>query len=1164
MTDSSQFTALDSGIVVIHANQLETLRDMVAYWLKQYPLAPLENEVILVQSGGMGQWLKHHLAQNEVLGIAATLTMQLPSLFNWHVYRAVLGAEVPTEQLLAKAPLIWRLYKMLPELIRRSEFSVLKTFLVDDDYCLKRYQLAERLADLFDQYQVYRADWVSDWANGQDVLRSPDHKAIAIPAAQRWQAALWRAVLKDLGEDASLFAGRASVHEQFMAQIDSLAVKPGGIPRRIILFGLSSLPPQSLEVIAKLGKFCQILLFVPNPCRYYWADIIEDKELLKAERHRQPYKSGTTAGLTVEELHLYANPLLAAWGKQGRDYLCMLDQFDDSQTYAKWQWPENKINVFNDFGEHGQRSLLQCIQQTILDLEPVPDMPIPLVEVDDSLAFHIAHSPQREVEILHDQLLARFDKAQQRGAPLSPRDVIVMMPDINLYAPHIRAVFGLVKADDPRYIPYTLNDQQQRGHNPLLVAIETLLNLAESRLSVSEVFGLLEVPAIRERFAIAESVLPKLHQWIEESGIRWGLDAKHRNTAVDMPTDIETNSWLFGLRRMLLGYAVGAGAAFNGIEPYEEIGGLDAQVVGGLAYFVESLATYIDKFQQPKRATEWQESLSAMLDDFFLASADKDRKTIETLTEASAKWQQYCQQAGMSDNDLIPIYVVREAWLSGVDEPTLHQRFLSGRVNFCTLMPMRAIPFRVVCILGMNDGDYPRQQPFHSFDLLAQRGQYRPGDRLRRQDDQYLFLEALLSAREQLYISWVGRSCRDNSELPPSVLISQLREVIQQTWQLSDSPSLVDALTLVHPLQPFSQNYVLKNRDPRLFTYAHEWFEPLPAISQNERTPIIIIEPNSTLSLETLARFLRAPVKTFCQQTLKISFEQENITSDDNEPFALDGLQTYLFKESLLNALLIENPVDVDGFFDDQLSASKKKGQLPLGNFAPAVVMPLAQAIKQTWTQYQLLLTYWCTDVDTRNISLPFFDVGQGGRIQLTGKLTQLRHHCHKQKRGFIHVTAQPLGGNRTIKYHNMLLYWLQHLAGSAVYGQVQTFVVAADGLFTISPIEQSMSLSLLQTLVDAYCFGLTTPLPIASKTAFAWLGASPDKAQDKARLTYEGDGWNFGEVNYDAYLNRLFPTFAHMNTSADKHGFDYWANALYRPVYTYIRPYTKEQDASS
>ncbi len=1168
MPKSKPLNALETGIAIIHSNQLEELRDVAEYWLRQHPLAPLENEIFLVQSNGMGQWLKQSLAQNTALGIAAAMEIALPSLFIWRVYRTILGEDIPKEQPLAKAPLTWRLYRLLPALINRPLFATLANFLADDHHSRKRYQLAEQLADLFDQYQVYRSDWIADWTEGHDILRNIHNEGHPMPDGQRWQAGLWREILADLGADATAFASRAAVHTEFMSRIDTLTAAPIGLPRRVILFGLSSLPQQSLEVLAKLGRFCQIVLFVHNPCQHYWADIIEDKELLKAERRRHAYKPGMTSALSVEELHLHAPPLLAAWGKQGRDYIRLLDHFDEIQQYANWHWPDNKIDLFKDYGEADRRSLLQQLQQSILDLEALPIEPIVLPSADDSIVFHIAHSPQREVEILHDQLLARFAAARQTGNVLYPRDVIVMVPDINRYAPHIRAVFDLVQPDDRRYLPYSLADQQQRGQNPLLIAVESLLNLSESRFTVSELLALLEVPALRARFAIDEAAVPKLHQWIEESGIRWGLNAQQRTHAVDMPINLEANTWQFGLRRMLLGYAVGTGDAFGQIEPYEEIGGLEAQWLGGLSFLIETLEKYADLLKHEHPVQQWQQTLTALLDNFFIVSNERERKTLEILTSSLNKWQQQCEQAGLIATDLLPISVVREAWLSDVDEPTLHQRFLSGRINFCTLMPMRAIPFRLICLLGMNDGDYPRSQQAAGFDLMSQRGQYRPGDRSRRQDDQYLFLEALLSVRQQLYVSWIGRSIRDNSERPPSVLVSQLRDTLNKGWALVGEKSLLQAITVEHPLQPFSQAYVMEHRNPQLFTYAREWYETANAMQANTAPSFSVAMSLETvyfsLSLDSLARFLKAPVKAFCNQTLKFSFDDDTVTSEDSEPFGFNPLQSYVLSDALLQGLKNNQSDNTEAFFARQQTAMAQRGQLPLGGFAKASFNALTEPVDAAWQRYQVLLPTWPKQVDAHVLQLSPFCLRDNVSYQLTGQLANLRQHNNQHDVSLLFLTAQALiNKDHSIKYPNLLLHWLQHLAACADFQPLQTWVVASDSIITISPIESEIARQQLATLIDAYYLGMQSPLPVACKTAFAWLTALPDKAEEKAIARYEGDDWNNGEVDYDAYLQRFFPTFADLNRNDSNQTFQYWSETLYQTAFIHIKQHTDRHDNS-
>ena len=1162
MTNTQQSSILDNGIAVIHSNKLESLLEVVTHWLQTYPLAPLENEVFLVNNNGMGQWLKQNLAKNTALGVAAALEVKLPSTFIWQVYRWVLGDKIPQDQLLAKPALVWRFYRLLPSLSASAGFSILLQFLKDDTQARKRYQLAEQLADLFDQYQVYRSDWLSDWAEGKDVLRDAKGDTSPLPEAQRWQALLWRALLNDLGTQNSYIASRASVHAEFMAQIDQSQPK---LPRRVIVFGLSTLPQQALEVLAKIAQFCQVVLFVHNPCQHYWADIIEDKELLKAERQRQKYKTGMSADLSLEELHQQANPLLAAWGKQGRDYLRLLDLFDDQSAYRDWEWPDNKIDLFEDYGDEPQhRSLLQHVQQSILDLEPIPEQPIILSALDESLAFHKAHSPQREVEILHDQLLARFNAAQKAGQPLHPRDVIVMVPDINSYAPHIRAVFGQIDQTDKRYIPFSLADQQQRGQNPLLNALEVLLNLPDSRFEVSEFLGLLEVPALRKKFGIDEIAIPKLHQWVQESGIRWGLDSQQRQQAVAMPETLSANTWEFGLQRLLLGYAVGAGQAFNGIEPYADIGGLEVQYLGGLFLIQEKLAAYVHKLRQAQSVEAWQTLLLTLLDDFFVATQERELKTLETLTQALSQWQNNCRQAQLGLDERLPVNIVREAWLSIVDEPNLQQRFLSGRVNFCTLMPMRAIPFKVVCLLGMNDGDYPRTQQAQSFDLMSQRGHYRPGDRSRRQDDHYLFLEAVLSAREQLYISWVGRSVRDNSEIPSSVLISQLRDFLAQSWcpegirpegmkRLEDKPNQwLEALTVEHPLQPFSVNYLLADKTAGLFTYSKEWFETDNITRGAEGVLKTQFDAPKAISLEALGRFLRAPVKTFCNQTLKFSFEDDSSTSEDNEPFGFDSLQIYQQCDELLATLKANDDpaVAIDDIFKQRYQVMVAQGALPLAGFSKLTFESLVDPVSNAWAQYQDILKQFTNEQPAQVISLAV-SVAPAVTVHVTGNLVGLRQN-DKGERVMIMVTAQTVFKDKKISYQRLMTYWVKHLAASAIGLDLRTLIIGADEVLEIQPLNKADALQTLEQLVFAWYQGLQAPLPVAIRTAFAWLLKGDI---DLARKIYEGDDWNNGEASYDAYLSRFFPAFEDLYAADNaEYDFVYWAEFIYGEAFAQIK----------
>ncbi|MDD2034919.1 exodeoxyribonuclease V subunit gamma [Pseudomonas sp. 39167] len=1131
-------TSLSPAFMVVHGNRLDELRSLVISLMRRYPLGPLENEIALVQSNGIAQWLKLALAEDPEdddtggCGIAAAIDVQLPGSFMWQLYRTVLGRdEIPAKSLLDKAPLTWRLMRLLPQLIEQPHFEPLRRFLTHDTDLRKRYQLSERLADLFDQYQVYRADWLEDWAEGRHQTRNVRGEIKPLAPENCWQAELWRALLMDVGEQ-GMAQSRAGVHQRYIERINSLEVAPRNLPARVIVFGISSLPAQVLEALAGLSRFSQVLLCVHNPCRHHWADIVADKDLLRHQYKRQARKAGMPVVLDPQTLHQHAHPLLAAWGKQGRDYINLLDSYDDPNSYRS-VFRDGRIDLFS---EGNPTTLLGQLQDDILELRPLNETrehwPAVDTEQDGSIRFHVAHSAQREVEILHDQLLARFSA----DPSLRPRDIIVMVPDIDSYAPHIRAVFGQLERTDPRFIPFTLTDQGQRGRDPLLIAVEHLLKLPDSRFPVSEILDLLDVPALRERFGIDEADLPTLHRWIEGAGIRWGMSAEHR-AGLGLPAELEQNSWRFGLRRMLLGYAVGSAGAYDGIEPYDEIGGLDAALIGPLVALLDALQVAHQELTRPASPQEWGSRLHDLMQLFFQASNEHDDYLLAQLEDLRETWLETCESVALQDE--LPLTVVREAWLAGLDQGRLSQRFLAGAVNFCTLMPMRAIPFKLVCLLGMNDGDYPRAQPPLDFDLMG--SDYRPGDRSRREDDRYLLLEALLSAREKLYISWVGRSIRDNSDRPASVLVGQLRDHLASGWRLADDRGdLLEALTQEHPLQPFSARYF--HQGSALFSYASEWRMLHGAHEHAAQSQVL--EPyaqEEPLGLGQLQDFLRNPVRHFFSQRLKIFFEAIEAPLADDEPFVLDALQRYSLSDSLLEAALVrlDQP---DLALATHAKRLQNSGLLPMAGFGECMQRELIEPLPDLLQRYQQLLALWPTPLTS---ALPVSLQLHG--VSVEGWLSGL----HQRADGAVlTISAIPngIGSPKTRKWHRLIRPWVNHLVACANGFSMTTALVASDDSLLLAPFEEPVARRLLGDLLQAWQAGMRQPLPVAVKTAFAWLGQSdPAKADAAARKAYEGDGQNSeGERRESPALARQFADFDAL--TADE-TFSDWCDALYRPL---------------
>ena len=1143
--------------MAVHGNQPEQLRDLMLAWVARHPLAPLEDERILVQSNGVAQWLRLSLARDPAqggIGIAAALRMELPSRFFWQAYRAVLGADgVPATSPFDKQLLVWRLMRLLPGLLQEAVFAPLERFLLDDGDMRKRWQLAQRLADLFDQYQVYRADWLADWAAGEDMLVTSRQGRQPVPPALAWQPRLWRALLDDVGV-APAETSRAAVHRRFLAAAEgwSAGDPPAGLPRRLIVFGISSLPQQALEVLAALSRWVQVLMCVHNPSEHDWSHIVADKDLLGAGRQRQRRRDGSQAEVPEDQLHLHAQPLLAAWGKQGRDFIRLLDRHDDHERYAeRFSAIDQRIDCFTP---NAGDTLLRQLQDDIRALRPLQETrdtwPALDAAADASLRFHIAHSPQREVEVLHDQLLAAF----AADASLTPRDVIVMVPDIAAYAPHIQAVFGLLPADDARSIPFHVADREQRHHDPLLVALESLLALPDSRLATSDILDLLEVPALQARFGIVTDDLPLLRRWIAAANVRWGLHAEHRESLV-LPAGMAQNSWDFGLQRMLLGYAVGTGDAWNGVEPMAEIGGLDAALLGPLSDLLNTLEAYWRALGSDASPADWGVRLRGLLGAFFEAEDGSDGFTLITLDSALQDWLDACDSAAMHDE--MPLCVVREAWLERLDAGGLEQPFFSGAVTFATLLPMRAIPFRVVALLGMNDGDYPRARPAMDFDLM--RADYRPGDRSRREDDRYLFLEALLSARDRLHVSWVGRSIQDQSERPASVLVAQLRDHIAAGWRLAGDEALppakagervVERLTVTHRLQPFDDAYFTAGGDPRLFSYAREWRAVPILAAPGAEAALAPWVFEGALTVKLLADFVKNPAGQFLRKRLQVYLPLHHTASADHEPFELDTLEIWNLKDKLVQAQAAAMAAGEprEAAVASGLARMERSGILPAGFSSVLLKNKLAGSTEDMFNDYAKALVQWSHPLPDE--VLQHKTAGATGPLRLEDWLDQLRGDANGRRCRLLLQTTGLIWKDE-FRLDKLLEPWVAHVAAQLAGTPLTTCVCSSAGTVTLRPLPQAQAQAIWQALIDAWQEGMTRPLPFAPQAATAWIQARAGESENQAaaRDQYEVHKPAFGrraEVLGNAELARIFPDFEALWAGGE---FVRWVQSLLKPL---------------
>ncbi len=1036
---------------------MEVLVRALAEALETPLTSPLKSEIIVVQSRGMERWLSMELARYH--GIVANCTFPFPNAFVLDLFRQVVD-EASERSPFDPDILTWRVMTRLSDLISEPGFENIRSYVCEEGALLKRFQLSDRLADLFDQYLLFRPEMIDLWEKGQ---------------GSHWQAVLWRELVR--GHEGE---HRAALAEAFQRRIGAMKTVPEDFPERVSVFGISALPRFHVRILAGLSRFTDINLFLMNPCREYWGDILSGWEIGRA---RAGEKSACAA---EEDLHLEkGNSLLASMGTLGRNFFQVIQDLECEE--------------FSSFVDPGEKTLLACLQSDILNLiERGRDGEVKkaLSRDDGSLQVHACHSPMREMEVLQDQLLDFFERYKN----LTPGDILVMCPDIEAYTPYIQAVFDIPR-EDPRWMPFSVADRSMRHESGIIQAFMAILDLPGGRYGASRVLDILECPAVQLCFDISEQDLDLIRQWVEETGIRWGIDEKTRED-LGLPAFRE-NTWAAGLERILLGYALPGKdeKMFGGLLPYDHIEGAQTRVLGAFLDFANRLFKGVTALGTPRSPAEWSRTLLTILDTFFSASEDSERdiQAVRDVINALGETAASTSFEFREDVDLPLI-----TWHLGrcFERQGFGFGFLTGGLTFCAMLPMRSIPFKVVVLVGINGDAYPRQSRTLGFDLMARCP--RPGDRSRRDDDRYLFLEALLSAREVFYVSYVGQDIEDNTPIPPSVLVSEILDYLDEGFEREGHSPLEHVVTR-HRLQAFNPEYFKKNR--AFFSYSRENCEAARRLFSPSRKDFPFIseglsEPEETwkqVDLEDLARFYVNPAKYLLTRRLDIQLGERASILEEREAFEIRGLERYLLENRLAGKKLEGRDLL------DLLPSVRASGTLPHGSVGDAVYEGMVRGIEIFANKLGPLRAGEALDPIELDVSVSGF--------RLTGRIEPL---YRKKLLQYRYARLRP---------GDLLRLWIYHLglnlAGDA--NDAKTSVIAgldpgnrkeaswiAWGFEKVEKGEEVLSL-----LLDTYWKGLMHPLHFFPDTA--WVLAS--EVVEKKKSTHEAFGkvkkaWQGGDYN--------------------------------------------------
>lgn len=1040
------------------SNRFESLLELLAAQAREHRGDVFTPMTVIVPSAAIQRAVTLHLAKR--LGVCAHVDFSFPAAWIWRqIARMVPG--IASASPFDPDVLAWRVYRALGDAEFVTAHPRLSAYVGPADDVM-RFELAARCASLLEQYVTYRPDWMARWAAGD--LAASEGDAPPLPD-ESWQAALWRRIASEL-----------ALGDEHPARAMLRALEAGcnvDLPASVHVVGLPALPPLYVGLLQQLGRWMDVHAYALNPCRAYWFEVVSGRRLSWLASREQ------------DELFEQGHRLLADWGRQTQAFLGSLINFDGDV-------------VIDDgaFEPSAGLSLLAVLQNSILELEEPATSSVALRASDRSVEVHSCHSTTRELEVLQDYLLGLFaaDKT------LSPADVLVVTPDLKSIAPLIQAVFGATPT--ARRIPFTVTGLPERESNPYSRLLLDLLAFVRSRCGVTDLLALLQHEAVARRFGLDEAALEDIQSWMHTAGMHWALDGRHR-FELDLPAS-DKHSLDDGLQRLFLGYALPEGTQTPFLDrlPAADAEGSASRALGALWAAIDTVKGLHEAAAQDRPGGEWCRLMLEALESLATPSRDDLPDLLQLRRSLHSLQDQMTEAAAV---DPVPLAVVHTA-LQVLLEEASHGGVPSGTVTFAPLGSLRGLPYKIVCAIGLNDGVVPSSGNPCEFDLMAQRPH--AGDRQRRADDRNVFLDLVLAAREQLYLSHVGRSVRDNSRIPPSILVSELLEVLIGAVAL-DEPQARARLVVEHPLQPFSP-VCFTAEDARLRSFNQEYAQalrlasaatpvPLGAAAEDDdddeeaawdprapffRQPLAPADEMwREVPLARLLEFFRNPSRFLLRRRMAIELPRAQELLDDDEPL----LPAFDQRAALADRLL---PHAIAGLAPHDLKALALAGvEYPGG----------ALGQRQIEAELALLQDYAArVRADTTNPAMP------PHRIEIALEIDGVSWRVHGD---YADLRSEGLirhryDDTRTVDY---LSGWLEHLllcAGAPPGVLPVTRWHSRDGSYRFDAVPDSQAV--LGALIRLYARGLQRPLHFFPKSAWEYLFEDHDlgKAQAKWKVT--------------------------------------------------------------
>lgn len=1024
-----------------HGTELERLADRLIEELDANPPEnPLQPEKFIVQNHGIGQWLSLRIAEKQ--GIAANLEFEFPSERIWKLIRLT-NPDIPDTLTSDREPMTWSLMELFEDQSFLTEFENLRHYIADDDptrRSMRSFKLASKIADVFDQYLIYRPDMILDWEKGE-----------SFPENEQWQVELWNRLMEHWKEYFDeRWIHRARLQKSLWSKLDKKELDINDLPKRITVFGISTVSPAFIKTMVKLSKLTDVHFYQ------------------------------LTVNPEIKESEAFENSLLQSLGRESANFMKQLSScVKADKEVAEARESVSVLNAPSD-----KESVFTAVQADLKNDKPVRGRNLDVPPIDSSIQVHSCHSPMREVEVLYDQLLALLD--QNPG--LSPDEILIMTPDIETYAPMIEAVFESPDDGQPK-IPYAIADRGIDGAYPATDAFLKILDLCESRFKVTDVLDLLDANPIQEAFDFSDEELNRIEQWVRDNRIRWGIDGKNRQK-LDLPAS-DHFTWKSGLRRILLGYVMKPGddLLYNDIFAYDEVETSDdAELAGKVSSFLNRLFDINSQVANPQKTDCWQRLLNEIIDQFLPDNRDyyweisKMREGLNQLSEQSS--------LGRFEQRL-PFAVMRSWLKKQLQERTTGGGRIGRGVTFSSLNPMHSIPFEVIGMIGMNEDAFPRSKIPIEFDLMHLDPQ--PGDPSQSDEDRFLFLKNLLSAKTHFYASYVGQSNRQDADFPPSVVLKEFLNFLDQQCGLRS-----DDIITNHRLQAFSPHYF---EDGEHFSYSRLQLRVSQELLESTSGARAFFKQNlpepdeewRQLPINDFISFFQHPAKFLLRNRLGIYLRKEDDLAEDREPFEVDSLDEYQIGQELLQRYLKQQPLE------SYKRVIRSRDMLPEGWSGAEGYRKKTAEVQEFGAEIQERLDQKELPDQEVNIEI--------GDFHLVGTLSN------------IYPDAQMTYRFGKARPQDLIDWWIRHLLFQQVkpegHSGRSVFFAWEDGTFEehhLAPVEDAITP--LNNLLNLYWEGLQKPLHLYCKSSYAYAKAisNPENKKEDgiAKAVNEWDAsWN-------------------------------------------------------